>query len=78
MSIKCNKCDNKMFDSNAYLKMSKMEEKQKENISLLKCKLEVLKELHGKDSEESIQVNQKLNIERAVLDTISKCKNALY
>ena len=41
MSIKCNKCGNKIFDSNAYLKISKVEKQQQDKVDKLIKDLEL-------------------------------------
>lgn len=49
MSIKCNKCGNKIFDSNAYLKISKVEKQQQDKVDKLIKDLELSKEEFGKN-----------------------------
>lgn len=77
MSIKCSKCENKMFDSNAYLKISKIEKSQQEIVDALTEELELAKEKYGKKSEEVTNIQNKLYIEKRILKTIWKCKNTL-
>lgn len=77
MSIKCNKCENTVFDSNAYLKISKIENDQQEIVDKLTEDLKTIKERIGKKSEEFIDIQRMLNIEKRILNIIYKCKNAL-
>lgn len=41
MSIKCNRCKNKVFDGNAYLKISQMEQFQLEKVNDVKKELKM-------------------------------------
>lgn len=77
MSIKCNKCENKVFDSNAYLKISKIEKPQQDIVDELTERLKLAKEKFGKKSEEVMDIQRTLNIEKRILKTIWQCKNAL-
>lgn len=77
MSIKCNKCENKVFDSNAYLKISKIEKPQQDIVDELTERLKLAKEKFGKKSEEVMNIQRLLNIEKRILKTIWQCKNAL-
>ena len=77
MSTKCSKCENKVFDSNAYLKISMIERPQQEVVDSLNEELKLAKEKYGKKSEEVIDIKRRLNIEKRVLKTIRQCKNAL-
>lgn len=77
MSIKCNKCENKVFDSNAYLKISKIEKPQQDIVDELTERLKFAKEKFGKKSEEVMDIQRTLNIEKRILKTIWQCKNAL-
>lgn len=64
MSIKCNKCDNNVFDSNAYLQISKIERPQQEIVDKLIEDLKLAKEKFGKKSEEFMEIQRKLSIEK--------------
>ncbi|MDY3960187.1 hypothetical protein [Romboutsia timonensis] len=77
MSIKCINCKNRIFDSNAYLKIAQIERLQQEIVDELNEELKLAKEEYGKKSENVIDVQRRLNIETRVLKTIWKCKNAL-
>lgn len=77
MSIKCSKCENKVFDSNAYLKISKIEKPQQDIVDELTERLKLAKEKFGKKSEEAMDIQRTLNIEKRILKTIWQCKNAL-
>lgn len=77
MSIKCNKCENKVFDSNAYLKISKIEKPQQDIVDELTERLKFAKEKFGKKSEAVMDIQRTLNIEKRILKTIWQCKNAL-
>ena len=77
MSIKCNKCGNKIFDSNAYLKISKVEKQQQDLVDKLTEDLKFTKEKFGKKSEEAMNIQITLNIEKRILKTIWQCKNVL-
>lgn len=77
MSIKCNKCENRVFDSNAYLKISQIEAPQQELVNRLMEDLKLAKEKFGKKSEEVMDIQRILNIEKRVLKTIWQCKNSL-
>lgn len=77
MSIKCSKCENKVFDSNAYLKISKIEKPQQDIVDELTERLKLAKEKFGKKSEEAMDIQRLLNIEKRILKTIWQCKNAL-
>lgn len=77
MSIKCSKCENKVFDSNAYLKISKIEKPQQDIVDELTERLKLAKEKFGKKSEEVMNIQRLLNIEKRILKTIWQCKNAL-
>lgn len=66
MSIKCNQCKNKMFDSNAYLKMSQIEKEIEEQID--KCK-----EIENKDMR---ALRKQVLIDE--LKLVNRCKNTLY
>lgn len=77
MSTKCNKCGNKVFDSSAYLKISKIEKPQQEVVDKLTEELNFAKEKFGKKSEEVMNIQRTLNIEKRILKTIWQCKNVL-
>lgn len=77
MSIKCSKCENRVFDSNAYLKISLIEKPQQEFVDKLNEELKLAKEKYGKESEEVINIQRRLDIEKRVLKTIWRCKNTL-
>lgn len=77
MSTKCNKCENRVFDSNAYLKISIIEKPQQEIVDNLTEELKLAKEKFGKKSEEVTNIQRTLNIEKRILKTIWKCKNTL-
>lgn len=77
MSIKCKICENKIFDSNAYLKISKIEKPQQDIVDELTERLKFAKEKFGKKSEEVMNIQRILNIEKRILKTIWQCKNAL-
>lgn len=77
MSIKCSKCENKVFDSNAYLKISKIEKPQQDIVDELTERLKLAKEKFGKKSEEAMDIQRTLNIEKRILKTIWQCKNVL-
>ncbi|GAA0102439.1 hypothetical protein UT300012_31540 [Paraclostridium bifermentans] len=77
MSIKCSRCENKVFDSNAYLKMCIMENDQREKIDVIKNKLSIAKSTYGDTSDEVIVLLKELKYEVLILDTIGKCKNTL-
>lgn len=49
MSIKCNKCNNNIFDANAYLKISIMKCNQQDKVNELKDKLENTKREFGRN-----------------------------
>lgn len=66
MSIKCNQCKNKIFDSRAYLKMSQIEKEIEEQID--KCK-------DIKDKDIRLLRKQVLIDE---LKLVNRCKNTLY
>lgn len=72
MSIKCNRCENKVFDSNAYLKISQMEQEQQERVNRLAKKIKSLK-----STNEQLQESVKLTAEKMVLQAIQRCKNVL-
>ena len=78
MSIKCSKCDNSVFDSKAYLKISEIEKPQQELVESLTEELKLAKGKYGKQSEEVIDLQRRLGIENRILKTIWKCKNSLY
>lgn len=77
MSIKCKVCENKIFDSNAYLKISKIEKTQQDLVDKLTEELKFTKEKFGKKSEEAMNIQITLNIEKRILKTIWQCKNVL-
>lgn len=77
MSIKCKKCGELIFDSKAYLKISEIERPQQEIVDQLNEKLKEAKNKYGKKSEEVIDIMRALSIEKRILNTIWKCKNAL-
>jgi ribosomal protein L37AE/L43A len=77
MSIKCSKCENRVFDGNAYLKISIIEKPQQEIVDKLTEDLKLAKEKFGKKSEEVADIQRALNIEKRMLKTIWQCKNAL-
>lgn len=77
MSIKCSKCESEVFDSNAYLKISQIERPQQEIVDSLTEDLKSTKEKYGKKSEEFMEIQRKLSIEKRILKTIWQCKNAL-
>lgn len=77
MSTKCSKCENLVFDSNAYIKISDIERHQQEIVDSLSDKLKIAKEKYGKKSEEVIDLQKMLSIETRILKTIWKCKNTL-
>lgn len=77
MSIKCNKCGNKIFDSNAYLKISKVEKQQQDKVDKLIKDLELSKEEFGKKSSQVMEIQRILYIEKRILKIIWQCKNAL-
>lgn len=77
MSIKCNRCENKVFDSNAYLKISRIEKPQQDTVDELTEELKLAKEKFGKKSEEVNEIQKRLNIEKRILKIIWQCKNAL-
>lgn len=77
MSIKCSKCDSTVFDSKAYLKMSEIEKPQQELVENLTEELKLAKVKYGKQSEEVIDLQRRLSIEKRVLKIIWQCKNAL-
>lgn len=72
MSIRCNKCENKVFDSNAYLKISEMERDQQEKVNQLAKKIKGLK-----SADEQLHEGALLIAEKMVLQAIQQCKNAL-
>ena len=77
MSIKCSKCESKVFDGNAYLKIAMIERPQQELVNELGEELKLAKEKYGEKSEEVMEIQRKLNIEKRILKTIWQCKNAL-
>lgn len=77
MSVKCNRCENKVFDSNAYLKISRIEKPQQDTVDELTEELKLAKEKFGKKSEEVNEIQKRLNIEKRILKIIWQCKNAL-
>lgn len=77
MSIKCNKCNNNIFDANAYLKISIMKFNQQDKVNELKDKLENTKREFGKKSEQTIEIQRMLNIENRILNVIMQCQNTL-
>ena len=77
MSIKCNRCENKVFDSNAYLKISRIEKPQQDTVDELTEELKLAKEKFGKKSEEVNEIQKRLDIEKRILKTIWQCKNVL-
>lgn len=62
MSIKCEKCNNKIFDSRAYLKISEYERTQQEVVERCTEELKVAKEKYGKKSEIVSDLQRNLNI----------------
>lgn len=77
MSMKCSKCENRVFDSNAYLKISQIEIPQQQIVDKLTSDLKSAKEKFGKKSEEVIDIQKNLSIEKRILKVIWQCKNAL-
>ncbi|MBC6695241.1 hypothetical protein H9L25_00415 [Terrisporobacter mayombei] len=72
MSIRCNKCENKVFDSNAYLKISEMERDQQEKVNQLAKKIKGLKSTDEQSHEAVLLIAEKM-----VLQAIQQCKNVL-
>lgn len=77
MSVKCKRCGEKIFDSNAYLKISVIERKQQDHVDQLNESLKLTKEKYGKQSEEVIDVMRNLSIEKRILSIIQECKSTL-
>lgn len=77
MSAKCSICGNRIFDSNAYLKISNKEKLQQDKVNELTEQLELAKEKFGKKSEEVKDIQRVLAIEKRILKTIWECKNVL-
>lgn len=76
MSIKCNKCDNLVFDSRAYLKISQMEAEQEEKINELVNKINQAKKEHS-ELTDIIALQVALEAEKRILKVIWQCKNVL-
>lgn len=72
MSIKCEKCGNRIFDSNAYLKISELERQQQDKVKQLAKKIERLESTNKQLHEGCLLIAEKM-----VLQAIQKCKNAL-
>lgn len=72
MSIKCNRCENKDFNSNAYLKISEIEKQQQDKVIQLTNKIKSLK-----STDEQLHEGTLLIAEKMVLQAIQKCKNTL-
>lgn len=70
MSIKCNKCENNVFDSNAYLKISIIERNQQEVVDRITEDLKSAKEKFGKKSEKVERIQEVLNTQNKILKTI--------
>lgn len=77
MSIKCERCNKNVFDSNAYLKMASYKIEQEEIISNLTDKLESLKNEFGKKSVEYRDCNNMLQTEKRILNVMNKFQNTL-
>lgn len=77
MSIKCGKCDNRVFDSNAYLKISVIEREHQEKIERLTEELNQAKSKYGKKSDLAQGIQWDINVEKLILKVIQRCKNVL-
>lgn len=77
MSIKCEKCNNKVFDSNAYLKMAAYKIEQEDIINEISKTLEDAKNTLGKKSSEYIAINEMLQTEKRILSIMNKFQNTL-
>ena len=76
--MKCNKCGNIVFNSNAYYEISKIETPQQELVDTLLKELKLAKTKYGKNSYEVQYIKNKLEIEKRILETIWRCKHAMF
>lgn len=78
MSRKCECCDNTVFDSNAYLKIVQLEEKEKEKLRKLQVYQKKVERDMGKYSDDVLVISYDVHSQKEILKVIQQCKNMLY
>lgn len=78
MSRKCECCGNKIFDSNAYLRIVQLEEKEKEKLKELEVYQKKVKKDMGEYSCDALLSSMDVYWQKELLKTIQQCKNLLY
>lgn len=77
MSIKCNKCENKVFDSNAYLKISQIERDHIDDLEKSKKRYDEARKKYDTNSPEVKIAMEGWLFSKALLEVVHKCKNCL-
>lgn len=73
--MKCSKCNQLMFDSNAYFKMNKIRQPYIEELELLK---EQLQSIPKSNKEERRVVNDNIKLVNDKVKLLNQCINSLY